>query len=147
VDSAGPFFYCRRRGLGWAPTKYEKLGFHVILYPSLVFLSPSPSVILSGVKDLGFRLRVNSAKDLGFRLRINSAKGLVLWLRINSVKYLNTRDAESVKRRDPSLPSVSQDNRRVKFICFNFSSSIRLFNRQPATSNAFYFGINPREGP
>ena len=36
----------------------------LIPVPSPVILSPSPAVILSRAKDLGFRLRVNSAKDL-----------------------------------------------------------------------------------
>jgi hypothetical protein len=44
---------------------------NIILSPSIVIssrlfviLSPSPTVILSRAKDLGFRLRVDSAKDL-----------------------------------------------------------------------------------
>jgi len=32
--------------------------------PQAVILNPSPPVILSGAKDLGFRLRINSVKDL-----------------------------------------------------------------------------------
>ena len=42
--------------------------------PPLVILSPSPPVILSGAKDLGFRLRINSAKGPGFWHRVISAK-------------------------------------------------------------------------
>jgi hypothetical protein len=40
------------------------------------------------VKDLVFRLRINSAKDLGLWRGVDSVKDLVFRLRINSVKDL-----------------------------------------------------------
>jgi hypothetical protein len=54
----------------------------VILNPALVILSPSPPVILNEVKDLVFRLRINSAKDLGLWRGVDSVKELVFRLRI-----------------------------------------------------------------